>query len=176
MSTAVPPLVADTSTCVCPFVLNSTFGKLRVSKPPRFTDWMELGWMIEGVAALEPAGGPGPWGAHLRGGLPPGGLTSRRGSPPGGSTSGRFTSRRGLPPGGSPPGGAHLQGGSPSGRFTARRGSPPVGGSPPGGLTSTRAHFQEGLISRGHSPPGGAHLQSTSLGPRPSLPACSQGD
>ena len=133
MSTAVPPLVADTSTCVCPFVLNSTFGKLRVSKPPRFTDWMELGWMIEGVAALEPAGGPGPWGAHLRGGLPPGGLTSRRGSPPrrltfrkvhlqeGFTSSGGLTSRGAHFHEGSLPGGAHLQG-----ALTSRRGSPPI--------------------------------------------------
>ena len=49
---------------------------------------MELGWRIEGVAVLEPAGGPGLQGTHLQGGSPPGGLTFRTGSPPGGFTCG----------------------------------------------------------------------------------------
>ena len=158
---AVLPLVADTSTHMCPFVLNSISGKLfeqfalgttnpitwltssrwnfpsvhdaGVLKPPRFT---QTGWSL--------AGG-------LRGllCLSLQGVQACRG----------HTSRGAHLQGGSPSGRAHLQGGSlAGGGLTSRMGSPP-GGLTSGGLTSRRAH-----------------LQSTSLGPRPPLPACSQGD
>ena len=135
---AVLPLVADTSTHMCPFVLNSISGKLfeqfalgttnpitwltssmwnfpsvhdaGVLKPPRFT---QTGWSLagglRGLLCLSLQGVQACRGHTSRGAHLQDGLTSRGVH---------------LQGGGSPPGWAHLRGGS------------LPGGSPPGGLTS----------------------------------------
>ena len=146
---AVLPLIANTSTHVCPFVLNSFSGKLCVFNAAQVhMDGTELGWRIGGVSSLKPAGGPGPRrveGAARGGCSPPGGAHFQEG----------LTSR-----------GAYIQGAHLQGGLSSRRYSPPGWGSPSG-----QAHLQERLTSRRGSPPGGAHLQSTSLWAAPS-PAC----
>ena len=165
MSMAVLPFITNTSTHVCPFVLNSFSGKLCVFNAAQVhMDGTELGWRIGGVSSLKPAGGPGPRrveGAARGGCSPPGGahfqegLTSRGAYIQGAHLQGGLSSRRYSPPGwGSPSGQAHLQERLTSGGLTSRRGSPPGG-----------AHLQEGLTS---SPlPSGLH---------PPPPACSQRD